>query len=693
MNKLTVMAGVAVLSAMVGAGAQAGTYSATANVTFAWGGADPAANTISWTASGVNTLGAFTNSTYFTQQPGSNSKSYYNGDFATASDYGPGTADDCLTPLASTGAPDPGYDTIQIRRYGCRVSDSTGYNSPLFLASPVLDTGPAASATGTVTVTDTTLTGILTIAATGDESSPALGAGATGFNYRSADGSPFGNVWYGVSSTATLTVALTGTFTATTWDITGGTARLVDPSFQCQQGGFGGSSPGFILCNPSTNAGGFQNNGAALSFGWDLDGAGTNTTMGEVEVRNGAGDTVLLNLGGVLAALTVNGSGVVATTTGEYRTGLGSTNGPCLKSIRWTGTAIGCGTLTVGPLAISGSLIDPPDQFTFTDVTDQPLATVITSNTITLAGTAATNDISVANGEYSVGCTATFTQAAGTITPGGTVCVRQTSSAAPATATTTTLTIGGVSDLFTVTTVPPDTTPDAIAFTPQTNVALSTAVDSNSQTITGINTATPISIVNGLYSINGGTFTGGAGTVTSGQTVVVRNTSSATPATANVATLTVGGVTADFSVTTVPPDTTPDAFSFVDVNNAAVSTVYTSNAVTIAGINTATPISVTGGAYSINGGVFTEAAGTVTSGQTVAVRQTSSALFDESTNTVLTVGGVSDTYRVNTADAVTGSIEIDGGSSSVDGMMLGLLGLLAAMVGRGAARRRKIAGA
>ncbi len=689
MNKLTVMAGVAVMSAMVGAGAQAGVpaYSASANVTFAWGGASPA-NTISWTASGVNSLAPFTNATYFTQQPGSNSSSYYNSAFAIASDYNPGTGDDCLTPPPANPPDDPGYDTIQLRRYGCRVSDSTGYNSPLFLASPVLNTGPAASASGAVTITDTTLTGILTVNATNDEP-----GGATGFNYRSADGSPFGNVWYGVSSTATLTVALTGTFTATNWDITGGTARLVDPNFQCQQGGFGGNAPGFILCNPSTNAGGFQNNGAALSFGWDLDGAGTNTTMAEIEVRNGAGDTELLDLGGVLAALTVNGAGAIATTTGEYRTALGSGNGPCITSIRWTGTGIGCGTLTVGPLAITGNITDDPDQFTFIDVIDQALSTVIVSNVITLAGTVATNNISVANGEYSVGCTGTFTQAPGTIGPGGTVCVRQTSSAAPATATTTTLTIGGVSDGFTVTTVPPDTTPNAFAFDAQTNVALATTVTSNSQTVAGINTAAPISVTGGAYSINGGVFTAAAGTVTNGQTVAVRQTSSATPATETIATLTIGGVAAGFSATTVPADTTPDPFSFIDVTNAAVSTVFTSNAVAIVGINTATPISVIGGTYSINGGVFTAAAGTVTSGQTVAVRQTSSAAFETATTTVLQVGGVSDTYTVTTGAEVIGSIEIDGGSSSVDGMMLGFLGLLAAMVGRGAARRRKIAGA
>ena len=98
-----------------------------------------------------------------------------------------------------------------------------------------------------------------------------------------------------------------------------------------------------------------------------------------------------------------------------------------------------------------------------------------------------------------------------------------------------------------------------------------------------------------------------------------------------------------------PADTIPDLFSFTDLTNVALSTLFTSNAVTIAGIDAPAPISVAGGLYSVNAGPFGAAAGTVSNGNTVAVQQTSAATPLTATNTVLTVGGVSDTFTVTTA--------------------------------------------
>ena len=95
-------------------------------------------------------------------------------------------------------------------------------------------------------------------------------------------------------------------------------------------------------------------------------------------------------------------------------------------------------------------------------------------------------------------------------------------------------------------------------------------------------------------------------------------------------------------------DTTPDAFSFADQFSVALSTLVTSAPITVAGINAAAPISVTGGEYSINGGAFTSAAGTVTNGQQVRVRHTSSGANSASVNTTLTIGGVSDTFTSTT---------------------------------------------
>lgn len=97
-------------------------------------------------------------------------------------------------------------------------------------------------------------------------------------------------------------------------------------------------------------------------------------------------------------------------------------------------------------------------------------------------------------------------------------------------------------------------------------------------------------------------------------------------------------------VTEAAPDTTPDAFSFTDQSGVSISSTITSAAITVAGINTAANITVSGGTYSINGGAYTASAGTVVNGDTVQARHTSSASYLTATNTVVTIGGVSDTF-------------------------------------------------
>jgi hypothetical protein len=96
-------------------------------------------------------------------------------------------------------------------------------------------------------------------------------------------------------------------------------------------------------------------------------------------------------------------------------------------------------------------------------------------------------------------------------------------------------------------------------------------------------------------------------------------------------------------------DSTPDAFSFTDVTGATTSTQYTSNTITIAGINTTASYSVSGGTVSKNGGGYSSSSGTCVNGDTFSVRQTSSASNSTQTDVTLTVGGVSDTYSVTTS--------------------------------------------
>jgi hypothetical protein len=218
--------------------------------------------------------------------------------------------------------------------------------------------------------------------------------------------------------------------------------------------------------------------------------------------------------------------------------------------------------------------------------------------------------------------------------------------------------VGGVSDTFTSTTAAgPDTTPAQFNFTDQTGVAVNTEITSDAVTITGINLPAAVTVTGGTYSVNGGDFTAVAGTVSSGNTVRLRHTSAAAASTATNTTLTVSGVSDTFTSTTAAPvDTTPAPFSFTDQTGVTTSTVITSAAVTITGINSPAAVTIAGGTYSINGGGFTANAGTISNGNTVQVRHTSAATAGTATNTLLTVGGLSDTFTSTTEGVAAGSL-------------------------------------
>ncbi len=194
---------------------------------------------------------------------------------------------------------------------------------------------------------------------------------------------------------------------------------------------------------------------------------------------------------------------------------------------------------------------------------------------------------------------------------------------------------------------PIDTTPNAITLAASTNAEPGTVVTSAPVTITGINTAAPVSIVGGEYSISGAAFTANPGTITNGQTLTLRITASDKTNTPKEAVVTVGGVSAKFTVTTVQ-DVTPDAFTFAPKNDAQLNAEYTSDTITVSGIDIAVPVSIAGGLYSINGGEFTAAAGTVSAGQTITVKTTAAAKTETAQNAVVTIGGVSGTFTVTT---------------------------------------------
>lgn len=370
--------------------------------------------------------------------------------------------------------------------------------------------------------------------------------------------------------------------------------------------------------------------------------------------------------------VTINGIDAAATVTivnGEYSINGGAfvstagtiTNGQTV-AVRRTSSGSASTTvstvLTVGgvdgtySITTAGSADTTPDAFTFTAQTGVALSTMATSNSVTISGIDAPASISIANGEYSINGGG-FTTSSGTITNGQSVVVRRTSSGSGSTTVTAVLTVGGVNGTFSVTTVgAADTTPNAFTFTAQTGVAVNTLATSNTVAISGIDSPAPVSITNGEYSINGGTFTISPGNITNGQTVAVRRTSSSSNSTAVTAVLNIGGVNGTFSVTTAAPgsDTTPNPFSFSTLLNAALSTSYVSDMIYVDGIDAPAAISITGGEYSLNGGTtWVTSSGTVTQGASVVMRRTSSAVFNTPVLASLTIGGMTNSFTIVTA--------------------------------------------
>jgi hypothetical protein len=116
--------------------------------------------------------------------------------------------------------------------------------------------------------------------------------------------------------------------------------------------------------------------------------------------------------------------------------------------------------------------------------------------------------------------------------------------------------------------------------------------------------------------------------------------------------LTIGGIIDTFSSTTLT-DTVPDAFSFTDQTDVALSVLINSDSVTINGLGAPSPISVSGGSYRINSGTYTSVPAFINNGDTVKLRHTSSASNVTVTSTILSIGGINGTFNSTTIAAST----------------------------------------
>ncbi len=175
--------------------------------------------------------------------------------------------------------------------------------------------------------------------------------------------------------------------------------------------------------------------------------AQVNVAQGEQRTSN----TVVINGIAAGSAISVEG-GQYRIDSGTFAATAGTINPGQSVTLRMTASP-NCATTTSAVLTIAGvarsfslstvacdAIPDSPGVFaTQANVTPGSLRT---SNNISITGINTTVPVSITGGEYSIGCTASFTSLAGSIGPDQNVCVRQSASNNPDTVTTATLTVG-----------------------------------------------------------------------------------------------------------------------------------------------------------------------------------------------------------------------------------------------------------
>ena len=316
----------------------------------------------------------------------------------------------------------------------------------------------------------------------------------------------------------------------------------------------------------------------------------------------------------------------------------------------------------------SGSTDTTPNAFTFTDTSNVARSATQTSNTITVAGmsSGASTTVSVSGGTYSKN-SGSYTSSNGTASNGDTFSVRHTSSSSFSTGVSTTLTIGGVSDTFTSTTLASDTTPNSFSFTDVSNAARSTYFYAYVQ-ITGINTSTTVSgsssatygfaVSSSTAQPSASNFTTSNKTITNGQYLHVRVLSSSSFSTAVGATITVGGVSDTFTVTT-GADTTPTytltaptSINEGSSGTCSVSTTNVANGTTLYwSLSPTGDFSTTVGTVSISGGSGSFSV-TPTADSTTEGSETASVILWS--NSARTVQVASDTFVINDTSTASG---------------------------------------
>lgn len=302
-----------------------------------------------------------------------------------------------------------------------------------------------------------------------------------------------------------------------------------------------------------------------------------------------------------------------------------------------------------------------PDAFAFLGLTGRELEQTICSAAATLAGFDGPLSSSVNNGWVLLNNAQEPTVGSFSVNPGDTIKVCQQAANAFMTDNVTTLTLGtnpGIT--FTTTTRAADTSPDAISFAAQTNVELQQVIQSNAVTVRGFDGPLAINASNGELQLNNGNWVTSA-MINPGDTLRLRNTSSADYETQVSATVDINGMQASFTTTTRARDITPNSIGFAAVTAAEPGSAVESNEITLAGFDGQLPLSANNGAILIvnDTPLAAGASANVSSGDRIKVRINTSSTFGSQTSTVVTLGSAQAVFAITvrdqdiTPDAVT----------------------------------------
>lgn len=192
-----------------------------------------------------------------------------------------------------------------------------------------------------------------------------------------------------------------------------------------------------------------------------------------------------------------------------------------------------------------------------------------------------------------------------------------------------------------------DTTPNEFQFSSKSDLEINQWIESESIVISGINTKTPISIEGGEYRIENGSFTEQNGSVTNNQTITVR-TQLTEYGTSKVVNINVGGVSADFSVSAIASDTTPDDFSFTPKINQEKNVWVESEKIIITGINSPTTVSIENGEFRINDGIYSINSALIENNQKLQVRLKTAETFSTKQTVKIKVGDTVTEFQAET---------------------------------------------